>query len=102
MQAQIITDRQQWNDFVAQSHCCNITQSYEWGELAPHIGAEALRAGVLDDDGQLCAAMLTLISPIPVLRRLYFYAPRGPVLDDPSSPALTVLLNFVKAEARQR
>ena len=47
MEARIITDRQQWNDFVAASVCCNITQSYEWGELAPHLGAEAMRIGVV-------------------------------------------------------
>jgi len=101
MQACIITNSQQWNDFVANSVCCNITQSYEWGDLAPHLGAEALRVGVVDEDGKLCAAMLVLITRAPVLRRNYFYAPRGPVIDDPASPALTVLLNFVKAEARK-
>ena len=102
MEARIITDCQQWNDFVAGSECCNITQSYEWGELTPDLGGEALRIGVVDDQGNLCAAMLTLISPIPILRRPYFYAPRGPVTDEPDSPAMTVLLNFVKAEARKR
>ena len=102
MEARIITDRQQWNNFVAASQCCNITQSYEWGELAPHLGAEAMHIGVVDDQGNLCAAMLTLISPIPILGRKYFYAPRGPVTDEPDSPAMTVLLNFVKAEARKR
>jgi peptidoglycan pentaglycine glycine transferase (the first glycine) len=102
MEARIITDRQQWNDFVANSDCCNITQSYEWGELAHHLDAEAMFAGVLDDEGKLCAAMLVLISTAPVIRRTYFYAPRGPVIDDPDAPAMTVLLNFVKAEARKR
>lgn len=102
MEARIITDRQQWNDFVVASPCCNITQSYEWGDLAPHLGAEPLRAGVVDDDGKLLAAMLVLITRAPVLRRYYFYAPRGPVIDDPTSPALIVLLNFVRAEARKR
>src|SRR5450759_3184889 len=102
MEAQIITDRQQWNDFVAASECCNITQSFEWGELAPHLGAEAMLAGVVDEQGRLCAAMLVLIANAPILRRSYFYAPRGPVIDDPDSPALTVLLNFVKAEAHRR
>ncbi len=102
MKACIITDCQQWNDFVATSACCNITQSYEWGELAPHLGAEALRLGVVDEQGQLCAAMLLLITRAPVLRRPYFYAARGPVIDDPNSPALTVLLDFAKAEARKR
>ncbi len=102
MEARIITDRQQWNDFVAESVCCNITQSYEWGELAPHLDAEAMRVGVVDDTGKLCAAMLILIVRAPVLRKSYFYVPRGPIIDDPDSPAMTVLLNFVKAEARNR
>ena len=101
MQARIITDRQQWNDFVASSVCCNITQSYEWGELAPHMGAEAMRVGVVDEQGQLRAAMLILVSRAPLLRRNYFYAPRGPVIDDPASPALPVMLDFVKGAARK-
>lgn len=100
MEARIITDCQQWNDFVAASPYCNITQSYEWGELAPHIGVDAvLRVGVVDGQGKLCAAMLTFVSPLPALRQPYFYAPRGPIIDDPDSPAMTILLNYVKAEA---
>src|SRR5947199_7675696 len=102
MEARIITDRQQWDEFVAASKCCNITQSFEWGELAPHLCAEAMYAGVVDEQGNLCAAMLVLISTAPVLHRTYFYAPRGPVIDDPDSPAMTVLLNFVKPEPRTR
>jgi lipid II:glycine glycyltransferase (peptidoglycan interpeptide bridge formation enzyme) len=101
MHARIITDRQQWNDFVASCACCNITQSFEWGELAPHLGAEAMRVGVVDNDGQLRAAMLILVTRAPLLRRNYFYAPRGPVIDDPASPALPVLLDFVRVAARK-
>lgn len=103
MEAGIITNRQEWNDFVASSSCCNVTQSYEWGELASHLGAsEALRVGVKDGEGKLCAAMLVLVAPLPVLKIPYFYAPRGPIVDDPNDPALTVLLNYVRAEARKR
>ncbi|HEU5226758.1 MAG TPA: peptidoglycan bridge formation glycyltransferase FemA/FemB family protein [Ktedonobacteraceae bacterium] len=102
MEAQIITDGRQWDEFVASSACCNITQSYEWGELAPHLGAEALPIGVVDEAGKLCAAMLILVSHAPILNRTYFYAPRGPVIDDPTSSAMTVLLNYIKAEARKR
>src|SRR5438874_11418230 len=101
MEAHIITGRQQWNEFVAASKCCNIIQSFEWGELAPHLGAEAMYAGVVDEDGNLCAAMLVLISTAPVLHRPYFYAPRGPGIADPDSPAMTVLLHFVKARSHK-
>ncbi len=102
MEARIITDSQQWNDFVAASECCNITQSYEWGELVPLLGSQTMRVGVIDDDGKLCAAMLLLISRAPIIHRPYFYAPRGPVIDDPTSPAMGVLLDFVRAEARKQ
>jgi peptidoglycan pentaglycine glycine transferase (the first glycine) len=102
MEARIITDGQQWNDFVSASECCNITQSYEWGELGPYLGAQTMRVGVIDDDGKLCAAMLVLITRAPIIHRPYFYSPRGPVIDDPSSPALGVLLDFVRAEARKQ
>ncbi len=103
MEVRIIKDRQLWNDFVASSQYCNIMQSYEWGELASSIGAEeVMRIGVVDADGKLCAAMLTEITSIPMLNQAYFYAPRGPIIDDPTSPALTMLLNFIKAEAHRR
>src|ERR1700738_5070318 len=78
-------------------------KSYEWGELVASIGAEeVMRLGVLDDGGRLCAVMLMQIARAPGLKQVYFYVPRGPIIDDPSSPALTVLLNFVRAEARKR
>src|SRR4051794_1394840 len=103
MEAQIITDCQLWNDFVGASACCNVTQSYEWGELAHHLGcSEVLRVGIVDDTGQLCAVMLVLVMRAPILNSTYFYAPRGPVVDDPDGPALTLLLNFIKVEARKR
>ncbi|GCE10991.1 lipid II:glycine glycyltransferase FemX [Tengunoibacter tsumagoiensis] len=103
MEARIITDQQQWDEYVASSVCCNVTQSYEWGELASHLGSEeALRIGVVDEAGHLCAGILILITRAPLLRQPYFYAPRGPIINDPDSPAMTVLLNFVKAEAHKR
>ena len=103
MEAQIITDRQRWNDFVVSAAACNIKQSYEWGEFSAFLGAdEALHIGVVDEHGQLCAAMLMTITRAPVLKQNYFYVPRGPIIADPTSPVMTVLLNYVKAEARKR
>jgi peptidoglycan pentaglycine glycine transferase (the first glycine) len=102
MKAQVITDRKLWNDFVEKSIHCNLTQTYEWGALMSGLNTETLHMGVVDDEGKLCAVILIIIAKLPVLNIPYFYAPRGPVIDDPTSPALTVLLNFVKVEARKR
>jgi peptidoglycan pentaglycine glycine transferase (the first glycine) len=74
MEARLISDRQRWNDFVAMSPSCTITQSYEWGELASSTGAQALRVGVVNDEGSLCAAMLVFITQVPLLHRTCLYA----------------------------
>jgi lipid II:glycine glycyltransferase (peptidoglycan interpeptide bridge formation enzyme) len=102
MEAQIINDRKLWNNFVEKSIHCNLTQTYEWGEVMQELHSETLHIGVIDEERQLHAVMLVLISKLPLLRIPYFYAPRGPVIADPTSPAMTVLLNFVKVEARKR
>ncbi|HTI15195.1 MAG TPA: peptidoglycan bridge formation glycyltransferase FemA/FemB family protein [Dictyobacter sp.] len=103
MEARIITDRQQWNDFIRSSSYCNIKQSYEWGEFGSYLGADdTMHIGVIDEAGKLCAALLMTVSRAPMLKQTYFYAPRGPIIEDPDSPAMTVLLNYVKAEARKR
>ena len=103
MEARIITNRQQWNEFVAGAEQqCNVTQSYEWGQLLKTLDGEVLYVGVLDDGGKMCAAMLLLVSRVAVSNSVYFYAPRGPIIDDPDSPAMTVLLNYVKALAHKQ
>ncbi|GCE08896.1 lipid II:glycine glycyltransferase FemX [Dictyobacter aurantiacus] len=101
MKAKIITDRQQWNDFIASSGGCNITQTYEWGELLATNNRQALPIGVINAEGKLCAAILILIARISLLPFSYFYAPRGPVIDDPTGPAMDILLACVEAEARK-
>lgn len=101
MEARFITDAQQWNDFVAASPYGNITQSYEWGEFSKHAGSTPLHVGVVDEQGNLCAAALVLVTKLPMLKSPYFYVPRGPIVADPNSPAFAVLLNFLKSEARK-
>lgn len=101
MKACFITDPQKWNDFIGSSTFGSITQTYEWGKLAQHADSKPIYIGVLDDQEHLCAAMLVLVMYLPFLKSTYFYVPRGPVIEDPASPALPVLLHFVDDQARQ-
>lgn len=96
MQVQVVDDREQWNRFVESSPVGYITQTYEWGELGDHLGEEIIRLGALED-GVLRAAMVIVVGRMPPLGWRYLYVPRGPVVDDPDSPALAALL----AEARR-
>jgi lipid II:glycine glycyltransferase (peptidoglycan interpeptide bridge formation enzyme) len=103
MHATLIEDRRLWNQFVAANPTGHITQTYEWPE---HQGSEAasgsLRVGVVDEQGRLLAAMLLVRSRAQGVRAPFFYAPRGPVCADPGSPALPLLVEFARREAKKR
>jgi peptidoglycan pentaglycine glycine transferase (the first glycine) len=102
MEARLIADRRQWNEFVATTATGHLCQTYEWAENSgEEAGSGSMRVGVLDGD-QLVAAMLLVRSKAGGVRAPFFYAPRGPVCADPNSPALPMLIAFAKREARKR
>jgi peptidoglycan pentaglycine glycine transferase (the first glycine) len=102
MEASLIEDRGLWNRFVAANPTGHICQTYEWPE---HQDAQArsgsLRIGVVQE-GRLEAAMLLVRSTASGVPAPFFYAPRGPVCADPHSPALPLLLQAARREARTR
>jgi peptidoglycan pentaglycine glycine transferase (the first glycine) len=102
MEAKLIADRGLWNRFVAANPTGHICQTYEWPEHQDaHARSGSLRLGVVQE-GQLAAAMLLVCSTAAGVRAPFFYAPRGPVCADPHSPALPLLLDAARREARKR
>jgi len=101
MRVEIITDRERWNRFVEARPSGNITQTYEWGELGHAADGGCIRLGAVED-GELRGVMLLVVERAPLLKRPYFYAPRGPVVDDPNGPALAALCARAEREARKR
>jgi len=102
MEARLIADRRQWNEFVATTPTGHLCQTYEWAENSgEEAGSGSLRVGVLEGD-QLVAALLLVRSKAGGVRAPFFYAPRGPVCADPSSPALPLLIACAKREVRRR
>jgi lipid II:glycine glycyltransferase (peptidoglycan interpeptide bridge formation enzyme) len=99
MRVEIINDRERWNRFVESQATGNITQTWEWAELGAHLGSQSLRLGALEDD-EIRAALLLIVEKAPVVGQPYFYAPRGPVCDDPASPALAALIEHTRTLAR--
>src|SRR5690348_8054597 len=85
MEARLIADRRQWNEFVAATATGHLCQTYEWAENSgEEAGSGSMRVGVLEGD-QLVAAMLLVRSKAGGVRAPFFYAPRGPVCADPNS-----------------
>ena len=103
MEARLIEDRRQWNEFIASAVTGHLCQTYEWADHSDEGSrAGSLRVGVVDDSGRLVAAMLLSQSKANGMRAPFYYAPRGPVCDDPTSPALPLLIRAAKREARKR
>jgi len=102
MEARLIEDRRQWNEFIASAATGHLCQTYEWADHSDEGSrAGSLRVGVLDG-GRLVAALLLLASKASGVRAPFYYAPRGPVCDDPTSPALPLLIRTAAREARKR
>lgn len=104
MEARLIEDRLLWNRFVASTLTGHLCQTYEWADHSPGAAARAdsLRVGVVDEAGALVAAMLLVRSRASGLRAPFYYAPRGPVCADAQSPALPLLTDLARREARKR
>ncbi len=103
MQARLISaaERQEFNRFVAWGPKGHILQSYEWGEIKAQTGWEPLRL-VVEDQGQIVAAVSVLQRRIPVLGRTIFYAPRGPVADIHNPAVFDFLLAELRRLAKQQ
>ena len=74
------SEREIWNNFLAQSSECPILQSFEWGELKEKFGWEPFRIAV-EEQGKIIAGISILKRKIPYIGCSMFYAPRGPVFN---------------------
>lgn len=71
--------KEELNDFLGRQERSALLQSYEWGEFRKETGCGVIRLVVADDAGPIAAATLLKVN-LP-LGRIYFYCPRGPVVD---------------------
>src|SRR5579883_299151 len=101
MEVREIADREQWDHFVSQAQTGHLMQSYQWGELMKRDGHPIVRLGVLED-GQLIAAALALVFTMPYVGKPWLYVSRGPIVDDPTSPALPLLIDALHQIARRK
>ncbi|MEA2097672.1 MAG: peptidoglycan bridge formation glycyltransferase FemA/FemB family protein [Patescibacteria group bacterium] len=88
-----------WNEFIAENCSESFLQSWEWGEFQSKIGRKVWRVGVIESDllgedkmeelriknqelkNKLSAVALIVKYDLP-FGRSYFYCPRGPVIDE--------------------
>ena len=100
MDVRVIDDREMWNRFVESAATGYITQTYEWGDLSDFLGERIVRLGAVED-GELRGVMIVLVARMPPFGWRYLYVPRGPVVDDPQSPALAALCAEAKRLAKR-
>ena len=96
----------EWDSLAARSRLGDAFQSFEWGELKRGLGWTPWRY-TIDMDGKPIAVVLIQerpVVPVPGLRGLLrvHYAPRGPILLDPTPATAQAALLTLAALARTR
>lgn len=94
-------DARTWNEFVASVPHAHFQQGWEWGDLAPDLGGEAVRLGALKD-GHLAGAMQVVVNPVGRSGKSLLYVPRGPALCEPTVQVLGPLADAARALGRER
>jgi len=90
-----------WNSFVRSTPHPHFQQSWEWGELAPDLGGEAVRLAALGD-GRMVAAAQVFINPLSRTGRTHLYIPRGPAATQPSMETVGPLLDQIRLLGYER
>ncbi|HZU11476.1 MAG TPA: peptidoglycan bridge formation glycyltransferase FemA/FemB family protein [Chloroflexota bacterium] len=80
-----------WNDFTASVPMAHFQQSWQWGELAPELGGQAVRLGAARD-GELTGAMQIFVNPVAHTGSTMLYVPRGPAVHQPDVVTIGALL----------
>ncbi len=71
-------DKQQYNQFVANSPTGSFLQSWEWGEWQSALGRQVKRVKWEGESGEWLGACQLIQVPLP-LGKCYWYAPFGPL-----------------------
>jgi peptidoglycan pentaglycine glycine transferase (the first glycine) len=90
------SEQSRFNTFLASHKKGHVLQSWEWGEIKSRTGWKPWRL-VVEENGEIVAAVSILERKIPVVGIPIFYASRGPVLDWSN----TALFDFVLTEIRK-
>jgi lipid II:glycine glycyltransferase (peptidoglycan interpeptide bridge formation enzyme) len=91
---QYITDKEQWEKFLAQRPEANFLQSWNWGVFHERLGKKVFRVGFFEDSTMVAAALCVTEK---AKRGTYLTIAGGPLLDWKN----THLLSFVCEELKK-
>lgn len=94
-------DPTSWNTFVASVPWAHFQQSWEWGDLAPDLGGQAVRLAATRD-GAITGAMQVFINRLHRTGRTLLYVPRGPAVACPDIEVLAPLFDAARQLGEER
>jgi peptidoglycan pentaglycine glycine transferase (the first glycine) len=104
MQARVLTESPEniklFNDFMAVHPKGHVLQSWEWGKVKEVTGWVPIRI-VVEDAGEIVAAVSLLKRQLPAGLGSIFYSPRGPVIDMKNTEAWDILTKAVAEEGKK-
>lgn len=95
------SEKSRFNEFLARHPKGHVLQTWEWGELKSRTGWHPWRL-ILEENGEIVAAISILERKLPVVGFPIFYASRGPVVAWQDEKLFDALLAEVKVLAKKR
>lgn len=92
-----VTNKKQWENFIAKQKYTSPFQSWYWGEFENAIGHDITRLGIFD--GKALVGLIPL-RKVRAHRGRYLYLRHGPILDFSNVKALNTILEYLKEVGR--
>jgi len=84
-----------WDRFVTNNESGHFMQSFCWGCFKQQTGWEPVYLMAIEDD-EVKGASLLLSKSLPLVKKLIYYLPRGPVVDFHNNVTFLFLMNNIK------
>jgi len=91
-------EEKRFDEFIGSHPKGHFLQSFGWGEVKASTGWQPLRL-VLEEHGDIVAAVSLLKRRLPYIKKSIIYAPRGPVVDFYNKELFTELLKAINRVA---
>ena len=93
-----VTQRDEWEAFIAAHPEANFLHSWYWGEFHEHLGHAVIRRGFFAD-GKLAGVLLAIVEP--ARRGRHLVVPGGPIIDWNNRQLVEAWVKEVRTVARE-
>lgn len=99
MKAQLINNKDEWNDFVSGQEYSLFTQYSAYGDFHESMGEQSWIVGIYDNEKLIGGS---LVVSVHARRGNFLFMPYGPILDYANNESFSELIKFIRKFAHEK